>query len=334
MRKKATAVIKGYIWQYKAIAVLLGIWIAVFAGIFFLYRLELEAIVYAAGLCGFLSILLVIFHFLRYYKRYRALEALCQTKELPLASIPTACGQTEQAYQEALKRLQAMREEEATRYQQDRTDSLEYYTTWVHQAKAPIGAMRLMLQSDDTPLHQDLLWELFRIEQYTQMALNYCRLDDDASDFVFKEYPLDPIIRQSIRKFAPQFVRKRIRLAYNGTKQTVITDEKWLSFMLEQLLSNAVKYTDAGTIAITVTDNTLTVTDTGIGIAAEDLPRIFEKGFTGYNGRLDRKSTGLGLYLCQKTAHKLSCTLTALSTPGKGSQFQIIFPNSFTDPLE
>jgi hypothetical protein len=139
---------------------------------------------------------------------------------------------------------------------------------------------------------------------------------------VIQEYELDDIIRQAVRKFAPQFVHGRIRLVYEPVSVRVLTDEKWLLFLIEQLLSNAIKYTPKGTVTITVSPGkVLTVSDTGIGIAPEDLPRIFEKGFTGYNGRADKKATGLGLYLCKQTADKLGIRLWALSKPGEGSAF-------------
>ncbi len=166
--------------------------------------------------------------------------------------------------------------------------------------------------------------ELFRVEQYADMALSYVRLGEGASDLLIQEYPLDDIVRKAVRKYAGQFIRRRIRLVYEGTDARVVTDEKWLGFIIEQLLSNAVKYTTEGSVTITVDDRKqLSVTDTGIGISPEDMPRIFEKGYTGYNGRLDKKSTGIGLYLCRMAADKLGHRLTAQSEPGRGSRFTV-----------
>ena len=156
------------------------------------------------------------------------------------------------------------------------------------------------------------------------MLLGYGRPDSGTKDLVIARYPLDEIIRKSIRKYAGQFIRRRIRLIYEGTDQIVLTDEKWLSFIIEQLLSNAVKYTLKGTVTIIVSEEKkLTVTDTGMGIAPEDLPRIFEKGYTGYNGRMERKSTGIGLYLSQMAAKKLGHQITVVSKLGEGSSFTI-----------
>lgn len=205
-----------------------------------------------------------------------------------------------------------------------RKDSIDYYTTWVHQIKVPISVMKLILQGEDTNENKELLSELFKVEEYVEMVLCYFRLDSSSSDFVFKEYELDDIIKKSIRKYASQFIRKKISLNYKGTDKIILTDEKWLSFIIEQILSNAIKYTDKGVITISVDkDKILSISDTGIGIAEEDIHRIFEKGFTGYNGRADKKSTGLGLYLCKRAANKISHKIYVESEVGKGSTFFI-----------
>jgi hypothetical protein len=184
--------------------------------------------------------------------------------------------------------------------------------------------MQMILSEEDTAEHRELSVELFRIEQYVEMVLGYVRLGSESSDFVFAEHALDTLIRQSIRKYAPQFIRKKLRLRYEPTDVTVLTDEKWFCFLFEQLLSNAVKYTRQGGVTIRVSpEKILSISDTGIGIAPEDLPRIFEKGFTGYNGRSDKKSTGLGLYLCRQTADKLGIRISVTSALGAGTTFSL-----------
>ena len=195
---------------------------------------------------------------------------------------------------------------------------------WAHQIKPPIAAMHLTLQREDSALSRQLAGELQRIEQYVEMVLYYVRLGESGSDLVIQEHDLDDIIRKAVRKYAGQFVRRRLHLGYQGTDIRVLPDEKWLSFIIEQLLSNAVKYTSKGSVTISVdAEKRLTISDTGIGIAGEDLPRLFEKGYTGYNGRVERKSTGIGLYLCKMAADKLGHRLSAESEPGKGSRFTI-----------
>ena len=238
--------------------------------------------------------------------------------------LPKAESLEEEDYHELLGKMEAAFRKKKGEWDASRRDMDDYYATWVHQIKAPIAVMKVMLQQEDTPENRELSAELFRVEQYAEMALCYVRLGEGASDLVIQEYDLDTIIRKAVRKYAGQFIRRRIRLVYEGTAGRVITDEKWLSFIIEQLLSNAVKYTSEGSVTIAVEDGKkLSVTDTGIGISPEDMPRIFEKGYTGYNGRLDKKSTGIGLYLCRKAAEKLGHVLTAESEPGKGSRFTI-----------
>ena len=149
------------------------------------------------------------------------------------------------------------------------------------------------------------------------MVLSYIRLGSNKNDFVLKEYDLDNIIRQAVRKYAPLFIRKKISLDFKPTNYKVLTDEKWLVFVIEQLLSNAIKYTNKGKISIYSLENKkLVIEDTGIGISKEDIPRIFDKGFTGYNGRTDKKATGLGLYLCKNILDKLSHKISIESEVG------------------
>lgn len=152
----------------------------------------------------------------------------------------------------------------------------------------------------------------------------YARLNSTSNDLVFAKVEVEPVIKRVVRQYAGQFVRKHIALKCDIAPVQVLTDEKWLAFILGQLLANAVKYTESGTVTVTVTKNkVLKVSDTGIGIAPEDLPRIFEKGFTGYNGRAEKKSTGLGMYLSRRAADMLGHTLSVQSAPGAGSTFSL-----------
>ena len=204
-----------------------------------------------------------------------------------------------------------------------RRETEDYFTLWAHQIKTPIAAMRLILQTRPENSAGELSQELFRVEQYVEMVLNYLRLDSDSTDFVFRTCDLDGIIRQCVRKYAKQFIRKKISLEYEGTDVQVLTDEKWLCFVIEQLLSNALKYTNTGSIRIFTQGETLVIEDTGIGIAPEDLPRVFEKGYTGYNGRTDKKATGIGLYLCKRILQKLGHEISISSVVGQGTSVSI-----------
>lgn len=294
-----------------------------FALVFALYGLSWTVVAYPALLCLLLGLVLLGLDFWHYQARHRQRQALRGNIELNLDRLPPPETLAEAELGEFLTSLEALRSAQRSASLAREQESLDYYTAWVHQIKTPIAAMGMLLQGEDSEEHRALQGELFRIEQYAEMVLSYLRLQGEGSDFVFRELALDGVIRQAVRKFAPQFVRKRIRLRYEGTEARVLTDEKWLQFILEQLLSNAIKYTPSGEIAITVQDKVLTVRDSGIGIAPEDLPRIFERGFTGYNGRADKKATGLGLYLCRQAAQRLGIRITAESAAGQGSAFHL-----------
>ncbi len=199
-------------------------------------------------------------------------------------------------------------------------DMTDYYTVWVHQIKTPIASMRLTLQNEDTPLSRKLSGDLFRVEQYVEMVLTFLRLDSESTDYVIQEYDLDVIVKQAVRKFAGEFIGRKLSLIYESLNTTVITDEKWLSFVIEQILSNALKYTPSGSITITLEpEKKLCIRDTGIGIAKEDLPRIFENGYTGHNGRADKKASGIGLYLCKRICANLGHQIKAESVIGEGT---------------
>ena len=308
---------------WKAMSLCLAC-VCVFALIFSLYDLETEAVLYAGALCLLLLFLVLAAGFVRCLRHHRRYEEVFRSLPLlPEELLPA--GTVEEAdLQKLFAELGRRMEAALTEWENRRQESLDYYTVWVHQIKTPISVMRMTLESEDTEEHRELSAELFRIEQYVEMVLSYLRLDSDSSDYVFQEYELDSIIRQAVHKYAPLFVRKKLKLSWKPSGIRVLTDEKWLLFILEQILSNSIKYTPAGTVTITAApDKILKITDTGIGIAPEDLPRIFEKGFTGYNGRADKKSTGLGLYLCKKAAGRLSHQISVQSKPGKGTTVSI-----------
>ena len=177
--------------------------------------------------------------------------------------------------------------------------------------------------------------ELFRIEEYVSMALQYQRVSSTENDFVLEKISLDGVIRDTIKKYAKIMIRRHIGINYSGTKKQVYTDEKWLAFILEQILSNAIKYTQQGVVTIETAEEKdrffITIKDTGIGIKAEDLPRVFEKGYTGYNGHADKKATGIGLYLCRQMADKLGHTIRMESELGKGTKVWIGFDLDYAD---
>lgn len=186
--------------------------------------------------------------------------------------------------------------------------------------------------SDNVASFED---ELFRIEEYVSMALQYQRVSSTENDFVLEKVSVDGVIRDTIKKYAKIMIRRHIGINYSGTGQEIYTDGKWLAFMLEQILSNAIKYTPHGVVTIETAEEKdrffITIKDTGIGIKAEDLPRVFEKGYTGYNGHADKKATGIGLYLCRQMADKLGHTIRMESEIGKGTKVWIGFELDYAD---
>ncbi len=296
-----------------------------FVGVYALYDVPWEALRYAGLLCLVGGAAAFALGCLDYRARHRALEAALKNLQISVDGLPEPWDLVEKDYQLLLRGLQ--REKSLALGEQDRRqrDLTDYYTLWVHQIKTPISAMHLLLQEEDTAQSRELEAQLFKIEQYVEMVLAYLRMDSDSSDFVFQPCQLDRAVRQSVRKFAPMFIHGKVRLDLWPIELCVVTDEKWLCFALEQLLSNAVKYTPQGTITVFCRGNTLSVRDTGLGIAPEDLPRVCEKGFTGYNGRQDKKASGIGLYLCNQILLKLGCRLILESRPGQGTTASIRF---------
>ena len=331
-RQSTFRVFLSYLARHRFTILLFFLFAGIFACVFSLYTLELEPVIYSTVLCLVVGTILVLLRFPHYFRLHKKLNVIRGSILLTINQLPPPSGLIEKDYQELLLSLNTLYSQKITAENMEKNDLTDYYTTWVHQIKTPIAAMRLLLQNEDTPVSRQLKTELFRIEQYVEMVLCYFRLDSPSADFVLNYYSLDTIIRQAIRKYAGQFVQKKLRLVYEPTDYQVLTDEKWLSFVIEQLLSNAVKYTNEGSITISVDSNlVLSVSDTGIGIAPEDLPRIFEKSYTGYNGRVEKRSPGLGLYLCRKILNRLSHPITVTSAIGEGTTFRIDLSRQFLD---
>lgn len=315
--------------------------------IFFLYQLPIEPMVYVTvfwlitGICACLN------GFYRYRKKVEQLELIAAAPDINLSQMDSPVGQDERFQQEIMQQLNQMRIDVENASQKSSEDMTDYYTMWAHQIKTPIFALRLLLQ-ESTEENKEKLSELFKIEQYVEMVLGYLRTEDMSSDLKLSRCSLDRIIRDQIHKYAGIFVSKKLTLTYESISQDVLTDEKWLGFVIGQILSNALKYTRTGGIRIYLekklsldTDDvsisirndgcnkvenlTLVIEDTGIGIRAEDIPRIFEKGYTGVNGRDDNRATGIGLYLSNKIMRKLGHRLYITSTEGKGTKVFLEF---------
>ena len=311
----------GYIWQYRRSFLIFLLFSVIFSVILFLYDSHPEAVLYAFAICAIIGLTIALCRYISFCRKNRELREIYNNLPLMTDKLPDPDNITEMQLHEIIRRLTEKNSENLTRIKSIQQNNSEYFTVWVHQIKTPISAIQMILQMENIEFGSEISTELFKIEQYAEMAFNFIRLDSDSNDLVIRRYDLDKIIRQAIRKYASVFIRRKIKIDYEPIKALVITDEKWLEFVIEQLFSNAVKYTVKGGVSIRFENNILSVRDTGIGIAPEDLPRIFEKGFTGMSGRTNSKSTGLGLYLCKTVCDKLGHKLYAESEIGNGSCF-------------
>lgn len=296
----------------------------IFACAFALYHLPIAAVMYPALICLVLGTIWLCIDIRRSYQHHVLLQRLKEcitawTEELPATDVVEA-----RDYQDIismlLKERDRLEEQMTERYQ----DMIRYYTLWAHQIKTPIASMKLQLQNMDDEHSRRLSLELRHIEQYVDMVLAFLRLGSNSTDYVFREASLDDVVRSAVKRFSGDFIQKKLRVEVEPTHLRLVTDEKWLRFVVEQLLSNAIKYTFTGGVRIYLEQPaTLCIRDTGIGIAKEDLPRLGQNGFTGMNGRLEEKSSGLGLHLCHQVCEALGYAITIESEIDKGTCVKI-----------
>lgn len=304
-----------------AVFLLLGI---TFAVSFTLYHLPFSAVVYPYILCSAALVVITVIDFTGVKRRHEILTSVKSITDVIEKTFPEKDDIELADYKEIIRLISNEHRNFKANTSKNYYDMVDYYTVWAHQIKTPIASMRLNLQNEDSALSRKLSADLFRIEQYVEMVLTFLRLNSDSTDYVIKEYDLDSIIKSAVKKFSYDFIVKKISLIYESVDKTVITDEKWLSFVIEQVLSNSLKYTKNGSITISLSeDDKLSIRDTGIGIAPNDLPRIFENGYTGFNGRIDKKASGIGLYLCRRICHNLGHGISADSKIGEGTVITI-----------
>lgn len=290
--------------------------------VLFLYDVPLEPVGYIAVLVIICETGFLIWGYCKYRKKQQNLLYIKDNGALALEHMEAPENENEALYQDICRLLDEERIKARNQSSALGTELMDFYTMWVHQIKTPIAASRLLLQEEELN-PGEIQNELFKIEQYVEMVLGYLRTQDLSSDLCLEEVNLDEIIKDQIHKFARIFVGKKLSLDYEGVEETVLTDKKWLGFVVGQIISNALKYTKKGKISIYMSkarSHTLVIEDTGIGIRQEDLPRVFEKGFTGYNGREEGHSTGIGLYLSGKIMKKLDHGIRIESEQGKGTR--------------
>ncbi|MCY7013812.1 sensor histidine kinase [Streptococcus sanguinis] len=310
--------LKSYLYSrrfFLALLILLLGFILLFAFVFDTYRSLLE---YVALLLAFLSFLFIGADAWTAFKSYHSqkLQASAQA-QTPL----------EKLLQERVEELEYEQKNQLLVEQEKYNDLLDYYTLWVHQVKTPIAASSLLIGDlKDKEAKSQLEQELFKIESYVHLVLQYLRLESFHDDLVLKQENLADLVREVVKKYALFFIQQGLSLNLHDLDHTIVTDKKWFLVILEQVLSNSLKYTKEGSIEIYFHEDRLYIKDTGLGIQNADLLRVFERGFSGYNGRLTQQSSGLGLYLSKKIADQLGHKIAIDSQVGQGTTVSIAFP--------
>ena len=323
-------ILKSYLKKNIKVYILFIVFIFIFFIMFYLYNLPLEALIYTGSFCFLAALIASISDYANYKESYKKLNFLEQNILNDLDALPKSLDIRIDYYHKIIEKLYEELEKLTQENRQKNTDMVDYYSMWVHQIKTPIAAMNFLLDNEEVD-QKILQQELFKIERYVEMVLTYIRLDSISSDYVITKINLDEVVKDSVKKYATIFINKKIKLNYVSHETMIISDKKWLSFAFEQILGNSVKYSSAGgEITIETCENKLVIEDRGIGIKEEDLPRIFEKGFTGFNGRYEKKSSGLGLYFCKKTLDKLGHHIEISSKVGEGTRIEITFPKEDT----
>ena len=281
---------------------------------------------YETVLVSFAFVCVVLIDGGRYRRKLRQMKQIGLRTELLPRELPETGDALSREYDELIRAFCKENEQLRAKYNLESAEQEEYYTLWVHQIKTPISAMRLLLDNRNDENARLLKQELFKVEQYADLALKFVKLGDIAGDLVVELCDLNEIARAAVKKYSLLFVCNKLTVEIEPLEKEVVSDSMWLGFILQQLLSNCVKYTHVGGVRIYMERGALVVSDTGIGIRKEYLPRIFEKGYTGYNGRMDNRASGIGLYLSKRAADALRIQISVESELGKGTKVSLRFP--------
>lgn len=334
-----------YIKDHKHIYIFAIIWMIVFLIVFSLLEVPLTAIWYPFLICSVLYTVLMVFDFVSYKKAHRKRMEALESIDVNFDGLQNGTTLMERDYRLLLEELMKRKNDCIFMEKNTREEALSYTTLWTHQIKTPLTALQLMSSDLEDPLRGDMLARLFEIEQYADMMLQYLRLEGEQGDYVFREYSVKSMVNQAVKYYARIFISKGISVKVDIPENCkVVTDEKWMVFVFKQLISNSLKYTPKGSIVIStgltssysfadesrlnqegIPPVVISIKDTGIGIAPEDLPRIFERGYTGYNGRKDKKATGIGLFLVERILKALNHKIKIESKVNEGTTVDIFF---------
>lgn len=323
--KKAIHSLARFLRAYAGTILLIAAIVAAFVGTHLLGGGSMREIRYALLLIGVMLAAAAILSFARMASRLRALEAAARSLPEEVSALPEASSPENMAWRglaaQYLRERRALMDA-ASAAEKERTD---YYTLWLHQIKTPLSALDLMAQSSADIDRSLMRQELLKVNQYAASALSYQRLRSLHGDLDLEEVQLYPLCCQTVRGLRPLFTCGRLALTMEPFDDLVISDAKWLGVVVAQVLTNALKYTpEGGRITIRMAQkDVLEISDTGIGIRPEDVPRVFERGFTGHNGRSHEKSTGIGLYLCREICDRLGHRISLTSRLGEGTSVRV-----------
>ena len=336
--KKERVIFKHYLRERSILFAANIVIILIFLAIAALYGYDNSVIhmLYAIVIIAFIAVCAGIVDYSRYRNKCLNLYDVLSKRDESDYYLPEAKTLVETLYGEMVIAAEEDKRDLVSELDEKRRDMADYYTMWIHQIKTPIAALQLVLrrlsdaENSEEQVVKQAYEELFKIERYAEMALYYARLDNMSSVMLFQECDVSAIVKRAVKKYYLLFTGSGLSFSLEEFECRAVTDEKWLAFAVEQILSNALKYTLKGKILIYGIDENgkrcggkvshIVIEDTGIGICESDLPRIFERGFTGYNGRMGRKSTGIGLYLCKQIMDRLSHRIDVYSAVDKGTK--------------
>ncbi|MGR6836044.1 sensor histidine kinase [Syntrophomonas erecta] len=299
-------------------------------------RVNMNNVIYINGVALFLFIIYLLGSFVFKQQFYRQFQK--SLEENPggiIHTMPTPGTYEQRLYRKLLEKIYLEQKNYLEKLYTQRKEDLEFTNSWVHEIKTPLATSHLLIENSRGKCPDGILdsleEELVRMDGLVEQVLYYARRDDFAKDYFIQEHELKPLINELVKNHARTFISKKIRITIDRIDIMVLTDRKWLMFILSQVLSNSLKYThEGGSISIYAEENTeekrLVIVDNGIGIKAEDIGRVFDRGFTGYNGRIFSKSTGMGLYLARSLARKLGHEMTIESEFKKYTRVTIHFP--------
>lgn len=284
----------------------------------------------------FIGLFVEYFSKKRYYKNLQNILDELDEKYLITEIIKTPDFIEGKILKDTLVQVDKSMNENVNKYKYLQEDYKEYIELWIHEIKIPIAASKMVIENNKNLVTKSIDEELDKVENYTEQALFYARSNTVEKDYYIKKSNLKEIVNESIKKNRSILIQEKVEINTHDLDMTVNTDSKWIVFILNQIIQNSVKYRNKdieSNLEIYSKQGKeniiLYIKDNGIGIKKGEIIRVFEKGFTGTNGRLSgKKSTGIGLYLCKKLCDKLGIAIKLNSDYGKGTEVKIVFPNS------